>query len=126
MGYSVDLRSRVVGAVDSGMTQEEAADVFRIGVATVYRWIRLRRETGGLEPRPIGGGNPRAVDERGEAILRELVNERPDRTLKELAHALAARGVSSSPASVGRALRRIGLTRKKNGSRQASAIGRTS
>lgn len=47
--YSVDLRERVVAAFDrTGMTDQEAAALFRIGEATVRRWKRLKRETGAL------------------------------------------------------------------------------
>jgi transposase len=57
--YSVDLRERVVAAFDrTGMTDQEAAALFKIGEATVRRWKRLKRETGALERRPGGGGNP--------------------------------------------------------------------
>ncbi len=41
--YSVDLRERVVAAFDrAGMTDQEAAAIFKIGEATVRRWKRLR------------------------------------------------------------------------------------
>jgi transposase/transposase-like protein len=60
-GYSVDLRERVIAASQrGGLTDEEAAKLFQIGEATVHRWKRLKRETGGLEPRPYGGGVPAA------------------------------------------------------------------
>jgi transposase len=45
--YSVDLRERVVAAFDrTGMSDQEAAALFKVGEATVRRWKRLRRETG--------------------------------------------------------------------------------
>jgi len=45
--YSLDLRDRVVGAFDVGdMTDEQVAELFRIGEATVHRWNRLKKETG--------------------------------------------------------------------------------
>jgi len=41
--YSVDLRERVVAAFDrAGMTDPEAAALFKIGEATVRRWKRLK------------------------------------------------------------------------------------
>jgi hypothetical protein len=40
--YSVDLRERVVAAFDrAGMTDQEAAALFKIGEATVRRWKRF-------------------------------------------------------------------------------------
>jgi len=117
-GYSVDLRTRVMGAVEEGMTQEEAADVFSVGVATVYRWKRLLRETNSLEPRPHGGGQVPALSAEGEDRLRGLVGEKPDRTIRELTSELVGRlGKQVSTSAVSRALARLGLTLKKNAER---------
>lgn len=113
-GYSIDLRQRVVDALDKGQTQEEAAERFNVGVATVYRWARLRRERGSVAPLPHGGGNPRAIDAAGDEVLRKLVREKPDRILPELTKELnKAQGSRVSASSVGRALMRLGLTLKK-------------
>ena len=53
----MDLRERVVGAFDGGdLTDEQVAEIFRVGEATVHRWKRLKRETGSLVPPPPQGG----------------------------------------------------------------------
>src|ERR1700690_467124 len=83
-GYSTDIRERVVSAYEKGMSQDEAADVFSIGVATVYRWVRLKRETGSLAPRPNGGGQPAAFDDDAREFVKRIVAEKPDRTLADL------------------------------------------
>ena len=45
--YSMDLRVRVAAAVDRHEgTQRELADRFQIGVSTLTRWLRRRRQTG--------------------------------------------------------------------------------
>lgn len=54
--YSVDLRERVIAAFDlGGMSDEDAAELFQIGEATVHRWKRLKKEslkaTEQLDPR---------------------------------------------------------------------------
>jgi len=98
-------------------THLDTAVFFKIGKATVDRWVRLERETGGVEPRPRGGGNPRSIDARGDRELKKLVREKPDLTLAELADRLkdkTPRGTSE--ASVGRALKRLGITLKKRAS----------
>ena len=113
-GHSTDLRQRVVDALAKGMTQKEAAEVFSVGTATVYRWDRLQRETGSVEPRPHGGGNPRAVDAAGDEVLKALVAEKPDRFIPELTAELNERTeLTASHASVSRALSRLGVSRKK-------------
>jgi len=107
-----------MGAVEEGMTQEEAADVFSVGVATVYRWKRLLRETNSLEPRPHGGGQVPALSAEGEDRLRGLVGEKPDRTIRELTSELVGRlGKQVSTSAVSRALARLGLTLKENAER---------
>ena len=41
--YSVDLRERVVGALEDGMSTRQAAARFSIGIATAGAWGRLKR-----------------------------------------------------------------------------------
>jgi len=53
--YSKDLRMRVLAAVDRGAPREEVARTFSVSVPTIKRWLRRRRETGGVEPKPIPG-----------------------------------------------------------------------
>ena len=48
--YSMDLRERIVAAVDAGMTQPEAAARFGVGLRTVERYLARRRATGSLAP----------------------------------------------------------------------------
>ncbi len=56
--YSIDLRSQVLAAVDRGVPREEVAETFDVSMPSVKRWLRLRRETGGLEPRKGVAGPP--------------------------------------------------------------------
>jgi transposase len=113
--YSVDLRERVVSAFDrAGMTDQEAAALFKIGEATVRRWKRLKRETGALLRRPVGGGNPPRVAPEQYEMVRAIVEEQPDLTDQEVAwefHRRTGRSVSRS--SMNRTLQRLELTRKK-------------
>src|SRR5215217_5210647 len=53
--YSKDLRLRVLAAVDRGVPREEAAKTFSVSVPTIKRWLKRRRETGDVEPKPIPG-----------------------------------------------------------------------
>ena len=114
--YSVDLREKVVGAFEVGdMTDEQVAELFQLGEATVHRWKRLKRETGSLVPRPPRGGGmpPRVAPEKHE-LVREVVQAEPDLTIAEVAWEFQRRtGRSVSPAAMGRTLQKLGLTRKK-------------
>ena len=112
---SVDLRVRALAAYDAGgVTQEEVAKRFNVGVASVKRWVRRRRETGGLLPGKATG-RPSKLSEEHRAVLRALVVEHPDWIRDEFADELQERcGVRVSTATIGRELHRAGFSRKKN------------
>ena len=112
---SLDLRIRVLDAVDNGVgTLGEIADQFSIHVSSVKRFIRLASDTGSLDPSPNRGHPPRVVDDLGRERIRELVSETPDATLPELTdqyNKAAARSISV--ATMGREIRLLGFTQKK-------------
>ena len=113
--YSMDLRQKIVSAYEGGHgTLDEVADTFEVGRRTVARFVSLARSGGGLWPKPHGGGYPASLDDRALTLLRERVGSRPDATLSELGDYLRSRaGLSAHPATVCRALHRLGLPRKK-------------
>ena len=47
--YSGDLRARVLGAVDGGMSARVVAALFRVSVSYVYKALIRRRTTGAVE-----------------------------------------------------------------------------
>jgi transposase len=112
--YSKDLRRRVVAAVERGERPPAVAERFEVGRSTVYRWAAAARREGRLEAKPMLGGPKPVIRDAVEAALVALVADSNDRTLAEYAEALAAEaGVRVHPWTVGRALRRLGRTRKK-------------
>lgn len=118
--YSVDLRERVVRAATGGMAQSVVARTFGVGRATVQRWVRRRRETGGVAPSARPGAAP-WVGPHDAAALRDQVAAMPDATLAEHCDAwAAARGVRLGVSAMHRTLRRLGITRKKSRSTPAS------
>lgn len=109
--YSNDLRERVLAAVDRhDGSLRQVARRFQIGLSTLVRWLNRRRETGSLDPKPHGGGRPRAVDARDAEVLRDLVRQQPDATLDELNARL---GLGCGRMAIFRALLRERITRKK-------------
>jgi transposase len=119
--YSLDLRERIVRAVDEGRSQREAARVFGVGVSTVKRYLQQRARTGNLVRRPIPGAAPKIGLEQ-EALWRARRQETPAATLAELCAWWAAeQGQRLSVPTVWRTLRRLGLTRKKGRWGPASA-----
>jgi len=60
--YSMDLRERVVAAVETGgMSCHQAAAQFGVGVSTAIVWVRRLRETGSVAPGQMGGHKPKAI-----------------------------------------------------------------
>lgn len=111
---SEDLRRRVVAAYKAGnATYEDVAARFGVSRATVDRLLARHRRTGSVAASPHGGAPPRRLDAHGDALLRTLVEGKPDRTNAELAAALEALGHKVSTATVSRRLKAMSLTRKK-------------
>ncbi len=91
--YSVDLRERVVAAVeDGGLSRRRAAAVFGVGISTVIHWVRRFRETGSVAPGKMGGHKPKSIAGEHRAWLLERTREN-DFTLRGLVAELAERGL---------------------------------
>lgn len=48
MAFSLDLRERVIAAVDSHMHVDEAVRMFKVSRRVIYEWLELRKEMGNL------------------------------------------------------------------------------
>jgi len=118
--YSMDLRKRVLEDCDAGSDSKEVAAKFRVSRSWVDRLKQRRRETGEVAPRPQRVFKKQAFAGQDDR-LRALVDAQPDQTLAELRAALQS---SASLSSVWRALDRLDLTRKKNGTRRRTAPAR--
>jgi transposase len=105
--YSKDLRLRVLAAVDSGVPREEVAKTFSVSVPTIKRWLKRRRETGDVEPRPIPG-RPRLKGAALEEWLPSQLQHNNDLTLEEHREAFEEEvGVVVSVSTVSRAIDRL-------------------
>jgi transposase len=119
--YSVDLRERLLRAIDAGLSQAGAARLFGVGTSTITRWRGRRRQTGGVAAVPRPGRTPR-IGPDDAAALAAQARSLPDATLAEHCAAWERdRGVRVSTATMSRALARIGWPLKKSPSRPASA-----
>ena len=113
--YSEDLRLRVLAAVDGGMPRREVVRVLGVSLATIDRYLRLRRQTGAVAPRPRRGPPPIKAAALAAALPPRL-EASPDATLEE--HCVwyeQASGVRVSTATMSRVIARaFGWTRKKS------------
>jgi transposase len=115
--YSSDLRERVTAAVTSGMSRNEAAEVFGVAISTAVKWMQRLRDTGSWAAKPRGGGTS-PLERHMERIL-AAVREQPDATLKEIEAALRKQGIHTSKSALDRFLARHNITRKKKSLRAA-------
>ncbi|WP_286705306.1 helix-turn-helix domain-containing protein [Acidiphilium sp. 37-64-53] len=118
----MDLRRRLLAAIDKGMSCRAAAARFGVAPATAIRWQAQRRATGSFAPKPQGGDmRSRRVEERRADIL-AIWETRKDISLAELRLALIEVGLQVSVAGLHRFFVRRGMTRKK---RLATPLSRT-
>src|ERR1700739_1169523 len=110
---SLDLRTRVLAAISSGLSCRQAAIRFGVSASSAIRWRAMGRGQGDATPQ-AGGGDRRSLRmDRHAGSIRALVDETPDITIEELRTVLAARGVSASYGALWRFFRRHKITRKK-------------
>ena len=118
---SKDLRLRVLAAVDRGMPRKEVARVFGVSEPTIRRYLRLRRETGDVEPKPVPGPPARKGAALGAALPAQ-VRANPDLTLAEHCELFEdVHGVKVSTATMSRVFEKLGLPLKKSPSSRPSA-----
>ncbi len=111
--YSVDLRTRIVKAVEKGMNKTEASQVYGVSLNSVKRYVKQHTESGQLEPKPIPG-RPAAISPEKQALLLQQVEAHPDATLQERAESWEqSQGIKLSRSTFSRSLRRLKLSYKK-------------
>lgn len=110
---SVDLRFRVIEAVEDGLSAREAARRFRVGISTAIKWHRRYRETGEVAPRKQGQPSRSRLDPH-EGFIMDLIAEQADITLSEIGERLAeVHDVQVVPSTIWYFLDKRGVTFKK-------------
>jgi len=111
--FSVDLRERVVSAVDEGMGKNEAAKVFKVSRRTVYRWLELRNKTNDLSPRSgYQKGHSAKIKDLNE--FKKFVEKNSQRTVNQMIVLWSEiTGTTMSEPIMGKYLKKMGYTSKK-------------
>ena len=100
-------------AVDEGMSRAEVARTFKVSLSTIKLYLKIRREGGSLCPKPIPG-RPRRVSANQYEDLVAQLEAQPDATLEEHCEAWEkSHGVCLSIATMHRAIKHAGWSRKK-------------
>jgi transposase len=122
--YSPDLRTKILQAIDKGMSQSEAARVFAVGRSTIKRYLQLRRHTGDLAPKRHPG-RARLIPAAAPPALLVQWATYPDAPLAEHCRLWTERtGQLISRATMCRMYQRLAWTHKKSPSRQPNATTR--
>jgi transposase len=122
---SDDLRSRLIGAVDGGMSRRAAAERFGVAAASAVRWVQAWRATGEMRAKPQGGDKRSHRIEAYRDVILAAIEAQVDITLVELADMLhREHGTSFAPSTVWRFLDRHAMTVKKNRARQRAGAAR--
>jgi transposase len=121
---SMDIRERLVSAVDGGMSRRSAAERFGVAASTAVKLVDQWHRDGDVAPRRQGGDHrSQRLEAHAEEIL-NLVEAQSDVTLAEIVEHLArVHDVKASQSSVWRLLDRHAMTFKKNRARQRAATG---
>lgn len=122
---SLDLRERIISAVEKGLSRRAAAARFQASASCVVKLVQRWKETGSAAPGTMGGHKEYALAEH-EGLVRQLYEAQPDITLDELHARLAAARVKVGRTSIHRFLKALGLTRKKRRFAPQNRTGRTS
>jgi transposase len=120
--YSLDLRKRVVAAVETGgLSCNQAAKQFGVGISTAIGWVRRLRETGSIAPGKMGGHKPKAISGEHRVWLLQRIKDR-DFTLRGLVAELAERGLKVDYRSVWEFVHaeRLSFKKKRGGWRTRS------
>jgi transposase len=108
----MDLRSRAIGAVESGKSCRASAEQFCVAPSTVIRWRSLQKETGSFEAGRRGRRTGSVLDGHRDLVL-SIYEAGEDATLMEMCAALAQRGIFITKSSLDRLFVRHDFSRKK-------------
>jgi len=110
---SLDLRQRVIAAIDGGLSYRQAAERFGVTAASAIRWRSRQREADDFAPKQQGGDRRSRRIEAHAPFILNAVDTKSDITLGELQDKLKDYGATASVASLWRFFQRRKITLKK-------------
>ena len=109
---SMDVRERLLKAVEAGATCHAVAERFDVSASAVIKLMQRYRTKATIAPGKMGGNLRPALEPHYDRV-RALVAETPDIMIDELRRQLADEGIAISRSPLGRCLLALKLTRKK-------------
>lgn len=82
----VELRQRIIAArLEEHQEIEEVAIRFKVSTASVKRFARLQRETGGVAPKPASGGRTPTFTAQDQQTLLAITRQHADARVEDIA-----------------------------------------
>jgi transposase len=96
------------------MFKAQAARAFGVGISSIKRYVNMAQKGEGLLPKKAPG-TERKLDQGATRLLEEDLHRRPEATYQQRAKLLfELLGVQVGEATLCRAVKRLGYTRKKD------------
>ena len=112
--YSLDLRERIIADRQQGTSIRKLAKQYKVSRGMVWNLIKLKRDTGKINPKPATGGKQSQLAAQ-ETKIAEMTQKYPDYTLEEYCEYWDEQtGVRVSASTMCRKLQQLRLTIKKN------------
>jgi transposase len=116
---SLDLRVRVLRAVEAGASRREAAECVEVSASSAIKWMQRLNKTGSIAAKP-SGGSISPLEVHTDFLLR-LIAEQPDLTLDEIVAVMRKRRIVGSRSAVWRFFNRHNISFKKKSARSGTA-----
>jgi putative transposase len=123
--YSMDLRERVVAAIEGGLSRRRAAAHFGVSYSVAIEWMKRLCETGSVAPGQTGGQKPKKISGEYRTWLVARCRDRAF-TLHGLVAELGERGLAVDYRSVWNFVHAEKLSYKKRRWLPANKTARTS
>ena len=104
MSYPIIFRKRTIEYRKSGHTLKETSKTFKVSISTIEEWEKKLKESGNLEKKVLNRPHKKIAPEK----LKAYVEEHPDAYQREMAEKF-----DCSVTAIQKALKRLGITRKK-------------
>lgn len=111
MRYPMEMRKKMLAAVERGESVASVARRFEVSERGVRKLIHCCRQRGTLVPDKTGPKRPTKLTPADDETMRALIDADPGITLKRIATQLS---VSVAESTVCRRLRKLGITLKKS------------
>jgi len=120
--YGLTLRNKVISLSQQGCPKRQIARMLNISAPTVYSYL-AKHQQGNLAPAKPGRKGHTKLTDAHLQLMRDLIAEKADITLKQIKAQL---DIDVQESTISRALKKMGITRKKRHSMPQSKNARTS